>query len=111
MQLASKMRFISAQFIALLSHDLWHRNAQHSNKMAKKLAYGLSDISGITITQPVEANAIFAIMPLQAISHLQAHYPFYIWNKSTREVRLMTSFDTSDDDVEAFVSLARTHCS
>ncbi len=107
MQLASKMRFISAQFSALLSNDLWLKNAQHSNAMAQRLAQGLAVIPGITITHPVQANAVFAIIPPQAIAVLQEQYPFYIWNKKTSEARLMASFDTTIEDVDNFITLAK----
>lgn len=108
MQLASKMRFISAQFIALLSNDLWLKNAQHSNAMAQRLAQGLATISGITITQTVQANGVFAIIPKQHIALLQEHYPFYVWNEDTSEVRLMASFDTTQEDVDGFIALAKS---
>jgi len=107
MQLASKMRFISAQYIALLSNDLWLKNAQHSNAMAQKFAQELGKISGITITQPVQANGVFAIIPQKYIAPLQAEYPFYVWNEATSEVRLMTSFDTTIEDIDAFVVLIK----
>lgn len=107
MQLGSKMRFIAAQFIALLSNDLWLKNAQHSNAMAQKLAQELGTIPEITITQPVQANGVFAIIPPQYIAQLQAHYPFYVWDEVTSEVRLMASFDTTQEDVDGFVALAK----
>jgi len=107
MQLASKMRFISAQYIALLSNNLWLKNAQHSNAMAQKLAEGLKNIPGITITQKVQTNGIFAIIPQQHIARLQALFPFYIWSENTSEVRLMTSFDTTEEDVDNFITLAK----
>ena len=107
LQLASKMRFIAAQFIALLSNDLWKKNAQHSNMMAQRLAKGLGTISDIVITQSVQANGIFAIIPSQYIAVLQDHYPFYVWNHETSEVRLMTTFDTTSDDVDMFIDLIK----
>ncbi len=103
MQLASKMRFISAQFIALLSNDLWLKNAQHSNAMAQKLAQGLATIPGITITRPIQANAVFAIIPPEHIAALQENYSFYVWDESKSEVRLMASFDTTHEDIELFI--------
>jgi threonine aldolase len=102
MQLASKMRFISAQFHALLSNDLWRKNAAHSNAMAQLLAKRLLTISSIRLTQPVEANAIFAILPKNIVSTLQDKFHFYVWNENLSEVRLMTSFDTTEEDVTAF---------
>jgi threonine aldolase len=103
MQLASKMRFISAQFHALLSHDLWRRNAENANKMAAFFAKKLAAIPGITLTQEVQANAIFAIMPRATILKLQEKYHFYTWNETLAEVRLMTSFDTMEAQVNEFI--------
>jgi threonine aldolase len=108
MQLASKMRFIAAQFDALLSNDLWARNAAHANAMAARLAKGLRGIPGITITQPVQANVVFAILPTHHVPTLQAAYPFYVWDERTGEVRLMASFDTSEEDVHGFTELVAT---
>lgn len=107
MQLASKMRFISAQFTALLSDDLWLKNAKHSNAMAKKLAQALATIPKISITRPIQANGVFAIIPPEFIAQLQAHYPFYVWDEATSEVRLMASFDTTQEDIDGFVALAK----
>jgi threonine aldolase len=103
MQLASKMRFISAQFQALLSNDLWLNNARHANAMAQHMAQGLRNIKSIHLTQPVDANAIFAIMPTAFIEKLQTRYSFYVWNEHLSEVRLMTSFDTKKEEIDAFV--------
>jgi len=105
MQLASKMRFISAQFEAYLSTGIWQRNARHANRMARLLYEKVSSIRGVTITQPVEANAVFAVIPEHIIKPLQEKYFFYIWNETTSEVRWMTSFDTQEEDFEAFSSL------
>jgi threonine aldolase len=102
MQLHSKMRFISAQFDALLSNDLWKRNATHTNAMAKLLEKSLSNLPGIRITQKVEANAIFATFPKPIIEPLQKEYPFYVWNEKMNEVRLMCSWDTTESEVLAF---------
>lgn len=104
MQLASKMRFISAQFIALLSNDLWLINARHSNEMAKKLASELVKISKIKLTQEVETNAVFAIIPKEYITLIQEKHFFYVWNEEISEVRLMTSFDTTEEDIDNFVN-------
>lgn len=104
MQLHSKMRFISAQFEALLSHDLWKRNAEHSNTMAKLLESKLKAIPQVHITQSVDANGIFAIFPLEVIPKIQNEHFFYVWNDKTNEVRLMCSFDTTAEDVESFAS-------
>lgn len=108
MQLASKMRFIAAQFQAMLSNDLWKRNAQHANKMAAYLAEKLAQIPTVKLTQPVQANAIFAIMPKDLITKLQQHYPFYVWDETISEVRLMTAFDTKVEDIERFITLAES---
>jgi threonine aldolase len=102
MQLGSKMRFISAQFNALLSNDLWRRNAKHSNEMAKYLEEKVKHIPGIKITQPVEANAVFAILPAESIPELQKQFFFYVWDETTSEVRWMTSFDTTKEDIDRF---------
>ena len=106
-QLPSKMRFISAQFEALLSNDLWLRNAEHANRMARLLASKLQTIPQISITQPVQANGIFAILPKKHIAQLQKEYFFYVWNEQTSEVRFMTSFDTTEEDIADFVALVK----
>ena len=107
MQLASKMRFISAQFLALLKDDLWRRSASHANAMAKRLAKELDGISGVSLTQAVEANEVFAIFPRRIIAGLQEQWPFHVWNEAASEVRLITSFDTTDTDVGEFAALVR----
>ncbi len=103
MQLASKMRFIAAQFSALLTNDLWRHNAAHANAMATLLANSLKTIPGVTITKKVEANAIFAILPRHVIHALQQRFHFYVWNEIKNEVRLMTSFNTLEAEVEEFI--------
>ena len=103
--LASKMRFISAQFDVLLASGLWKKNASHANRMAQVLARELSRIPAIEITQEVEANGVFAIIPRQYVPILQKEYFFYVWNEATSEVRLMTSFDTTEEDIDKFVKL------
>lgn len=107
MQLASKMRFIAAQFDALLSNDLWLKNAEHSNQMAALLAERVKEIPKIKITREVEANAVFAIVPRQYIPQLQKEYFFHVWDQETSEVRWMTSFDTRKEDITAFAELLR----
>jgi threonine aldolase len=102
-QLASKMRFQSAQFLALAEGDLWLANARHANAMAQRLAAGLRGIPGVTITQPVEANAVFALMPPAVTAALQERFHFYVWNETTGEVRLMASWATSESDVDELV--------
>jgi len=103
-QMASKMRFIAAQFYALLSNDLWLRNARNANEMAHLLADEVSKISSIRITQPTQANAVFALVPPDAIPLLQEMFFFYVVNEKTSEVRWMASFDTTEEDVRDFVS-------
>lgn len=107
MQLASKMRFISTQFLAFLSNDLWKKNAEHANRMAKLLKKEVSKIHGIEITQKVEANGVFAIIPQDLISVLQEEFFFYIWDEERSEVRWMTSFDTTEEDIYGFCDLLR----
>ena len=101
------MRFISAQFAALLSNDLWKKNAAHANRMARILARELGKIPAIEITQKVEANGVFAIVPERFVPQLQQQYFFYVWNEEISEARFMTSFDTTEADIHAFVALVR----
>jgi len=105
--LPSKMRFISAQFSALLSNDLWRENAAHANSMAKLLAQELRRIPLIEITQKVESNGVFARVPKKYVAILQKQYFFYVWNEQTSEVRFMTSFDTTQQDISDFVALVK----
>jgi threonine aldolase len=104
MQLASKMRFISAQFEALLGDDLWLRNAAHANAMAQRLAAAVGDVPGIKIPRPVEANAVFAVLPAEVTERLQKRFRFYTWDEHTGEVRWMTSFDTTEKDIDTFAA-------
>jgi threonine aldolase len=106
MQLASKLRFITAQFLAYLENDLWKRNATQANAMARLLANELQHIDGIKLSRAVEANGVFAIMPKELIPKLQQEYFFHVWNESQNEVRLMCSFDTTAEDVQGFVAAA-----
>ena len=105
--LPSKMRFISAQFEALLSNDLWRQNARHANRRAQLLVSELRKIPQIRITQKVQANGVFAIVPKKYVPLLQKRYFFYVWNEETSEVRFMTSFDTTEKDIADFVALIR----
>src|SRR3989338_5083195 len=102
MQLASKMRFISCQFEAMLSNNLWLKSAQNANEMAKLLAKEVEKL-GIKITQKVEANMVFAILPKKIIKTLQDKSFFYVINEEIGEVRLVTSFDTKEEDIGNFV--------
>ena len=104
MQLASKMRFVSAQFDALLAGDLWLRNASHANKMARRLEAAVRDIPGVAIQRPVQANSVFVVIPPAVTERLQKQYPFYVWDEQTGEVRWMTSFDTTEQDVDGFAA-------
>jgi threonine aldolase len=106
--LFSKMRFLSAQLDAYLRDDLWLRNARHANAMAERLSTGLTAIAGVNLSHPVEANEIFARMPEAMIASLQAQgFGFYSWGAESRcEIRLVTSFDTNPEDVEAFIVAA-----
>jgi len=102
MQLASKMRFISAQLNALLSNDLWRTNAHHANRMAALLQKEISKIAKVKIVYKVEANGVFAQIPRRAIAKLQKRYFFYVWNEEESVVRWMCSFDTTEQDVKQF---------
>jgi threonine aldolase len=107
MQLASKMRFLSAQLVALYEGDLWLRSASHANAMAARLRSGIEGVDGLTFTQPTEANAIFAALPPGAADRLREQFRFYDWNPATGEVRWMTAFDTTEADVDAFAAAIR----
>lgn len=104
MQLASKMRFISAQLVALLTDDLWRRNASHANEMATRLAAAVAQIDGVKVTQQVQANAVFAILPPAVTARLQERFRFYTWDPATGEVRWMCSWDTTTEDIDAFAA-------
>ncbi|MBU4466218.1 MAG: low specificity L-threonine aldolase [Actinobacteria bacterium] len=115
MQLSSKMRFVSAQLIALLEGDLWLRNARHSNAMAQRLRAGIEagaaegSIRGVAFTQPTQANGVFATLPGSVADRLRESFRFYDWAQvagepDLREVRWMCSFDTSESDIDAFLA-------
>jgi len=106
LQLASKMRFLAAQFEALLRDDLWRALASHANAMAARLATAVSELPGVTVTHPVQANAVFAILPRHAIGPLREQFPFYVWDEARDEVRWMCSWDTTEEDIERLVSAA-----
>lgn len=113
MQLASKMRFLSAQFLALLEGDLWLRSARHANAMAAHLRSSLEDeikagsIRGLSFTQVTAANAVFAILPSVSADRLRQAFQFYDWDAAAGGVRWMCSFDTTEGDVDAFVAAIR----
>ncbi|WP_448006582.1 threonine aldolase family protein [Agromyces bauzanensis] len=110
MQLASKMRFVSAQLIALLEGDLYLRNASHANAMARRLRDALDagiaagDLPGLAFTQETQSNGVFATLPPGVADRLRERFRFYDWNAARGEVRWMCSFDTSEDDIDAFVA-------
>ena len=110
MQLASKMRFVSAQHVALLEDDLWLRNARHSNAMAQRLRTGVEagiadgSIRGVEFTQKTQSNGLFATLPDGAADRLRERFRFYDWDASRNEVRWMCSFDTTEDDIDAFIA-------
>lgn len=110
MQLASKMRFVSAQLLALLEGDLGMSNARHANAMALLLAESVRDIDGVTITREVQANAVFAILPADVTAQLQEQFHFYVWNHLTGEVRWMCAWDTTEDDVHTFARAIAAAC-
>ncbi len=105
MQLASKMRFIAAQFKALLTNDLWRRSAEHANRMARLLEKEISRIPGVRVVWKVEANGVFAQIPRHAIEKIKQHYFFYMWMEEESIVRWMCSFDTTEEDIRKFVEI------
>lgn len=107
MQLHSKTRFIAAQFSAILKNDLWLKTAGHANRMAQRLASEAAKIPGIRITQAVQGNEIFAIVPREKIEQLQKECFFYVWDENASEVRWVCSFDTTESDIIEFVNLLR----
>jgi threonine aldolase len=102
LQLASKLRFLSAQLDALLSDELYLRLASHANAAAARLAAAVESLPGVTITRPVQANAVFATLPPGAAERLQERFAFYVWDESSGEVRWMCAWDTTAEDVDAF---------
>jgi threonine aldolase len=110
LQLASKGRFLAAQFVALLEGDLWLRSAAHANAMAERLAAAVLDVPGVRITQPVQANGVFALMPRAATRQLQRDWRFYVWDEETGEVRWMCSWDTTPEEVDAFAAAIARAC-
>lgn len=111
LQLASKGRFLAAQFVALLEDGLWHRLASHANAMAARLADGVRDLPGVELTQQPQANAIFAKLPAAATRRLQERFRFYTWDFGTGEVRWMCAWDTQPAEVDAFVAAIRSEVS
>lgn len=106
MQLASKLRFMSVQFTALLTNDLWLTNARHANAMARRLGDGLAAIPAVTVTQKVEANEVFARVPAHAIRELKEAASLHVWDEVASELRLVCSFQTTETEVDGFVRRA-----
>ncbi len=107
MQLASKMRFVSAQLARLLEGDLWRANAQHANRMARRLSESVREIADVELAYPTQANGVFARIPRHAVEPLQQHSFFYVWDEVGPVARWMCSFDTTEADVDAFVAALR----
>ena len=110
MQLASKHRYLAAQFIALLTNDLWKQNASNANEMAKLLRSKIENNPKVKITQLTQSNAVFAILDPQHTIELQKKHNFYVCNDNTGEVRLMCSWDTTTEDVEKFAADINSVC-
>lgn len=104
MQLASKMRFLSVQLDALLTGDLWRRNAEHANRMARLLESRVRRLKGVTVMQKVDANGVFVRIPHRAIAKIRKRYFFYTWDEAASVVRWMCSWDTTEEDVRDFVA-------
>lgn len=111
MQLASKMRFVSAQLLALYDGDLYLRTAGQANAMAARLEDAVRDIDGVTLTTPAQANAVFPILDPQVAERLAARFRFYPWDEATNQYRWMCSWDTTEGDVDAFVAALREELS
>jgi threonine aldolase len=103
MQLSSKMRFLAAQFIALLDDELWLANARHANAMAARLAAGLAEMRGVEVVYPVESDAVFARLDGRHVAELQRDWTFHVWDEAASVVRWMTAFDTKESDVDEFL--------
>jgi threonine aldolase len=110
MQLASKMRFISAQFCAYFKDDLWKKCAAHSNNMARLLEERLMGIN-VHITQPVQSNGVFIVLPYDIAEKVRQKYFFYPWDEKRSEYRLMTSWDTTEEDIEDFIAILKEELS
>lgn len=104
MQLGSKMRYLAAQFDALLSGDRWSRYASHANAMAARLYERVATVPGVRVTRPVRCNAVFATLPREAIERIQREFFFYIFDEALPEVRWMTHWATSPEDVDEFAA-------
>lgn len=104
LQLASKQRFVAVQLEALLQGELWRRNAEHANALAARLAAAIRGLPGVELVHPVEANAIFARLPARALPLAGGPYPFYVLDEPAGLARLMTSWDTTEDDVDGLAA-------
>ena len=109
-QLASKLRYLSCQFTAYLTDDRWLKNASHANRMAQLLYAGLKELPGVRFTQKVESNQLFLTMPRPVIDNLLKDYFFYFWNEEENEIRFVTSFDTTEQDIEELLRAIRRYC-
>lgn len=103
-QLASKLRYMSAQFLPYLENNLWLENARHANNCALKLADAMNKFDEIKFTQKIESNQLFFILPADVLAKLQEKYFFYVWNEARNEARLVTSWDTTDEDIDSFIA-------
>ena len=109
MQLSSKMRFVSAQLLALFENGLGLRSATHANTMAQRLRNSLEEgiasgaLSGLSFSAPTQANAVFAVLDPEVSDRIRQTFRFYDWDRSVGEVRWMCSFDTTEEDIERFV--------
>jgi threonine aldolase len=111
MQLASKMRFISAQYLGYFRNDLWKRCAANSNAMARMLADHLNLIPEVKVTQKVQSNGVFVMMPAEIAEKMREHYFFYPWDEKKSEYRLMASWDTAEKDIVDFIALLKKELS
>jgi threonine aldolase len=98
------MRFLSAQFLALMEDDLWRHSAAHANEMAQRLFHGVENLPGVEVAYPVQSDSVFARLQPEHIETLQRDWYFYVWDEETSVVRWMTAFDTTESDVDQFVA-------
>jgi threonine aldolase len=108
LQLASKMRYLAAQFSALLADGLWLRNARQANAMAQRLADGVSDVPGVRLRYPVESNGVFVTLDPGLIEPLQREWSFHVWDAGEHTARWMAAYDTTEADIDAFLASIRT---
>ena len=101
------MRYLSCQFTAYLTEELWLKNAMHANAMAKRLYEALKQIPGVRFTQKVESNQLFLTMPRAEIDRMLQSYFFYFWNEEADEIRLVTSLDTTEEDIDTFIRILK----